>query len=181
MEFDESVIVKRSDDPKLLAEAELEHLMSLHCAKCNTILADSLGVCGEVKCIDSIMCTRVSDDVAVSDSLELVRKGEMANCVCSFLKCRSCNVVVGKVIHAAPPHLAVIRSIFLLYKGKLSCYILGGSSVVKASSLSFDMKPLSETISEARQELEEQLGLMTLTFGRLADMSMNSQSTTQSS
>ncbi|KAM4541116.1 protein Mis18-beta isoform 2-T2 [Fundulus diaphanus] len=140
MEFDESVIVKRSDDPKLLAEAELEHLMSLHCAKCNTILADSLGVCGEVKCIDSIMCTRVSDDVAVSDSLELVRKGEMAN-----------------------------------------CYILGGSSVVKASSLSFDMKPLSETISEARQELEEQLGLMTLTFGRLADMSMNSQSTTQSS
>lgn len=40
--------------------------------------------------------------------------------ICSHLKCRSCNCVVGKVIHAAPSHLAAVRSLFLLDKTKMS-------------------------------------------------------------
>ncbi|MED6242783.1 hypothetical protein ATANTOWER_009701 [Ataeniobius toweri] len=178
MEFDESVIVKRIDNLKLITAAEPEHFMTLHCLQCNTVLADSFGVCGELKCIDSVMCIRVTNDVVVSDAIESVHKGEMANCICSHLKCRLCNCVLGKVVHAAPSHLAAIRSIFLLNKAKMSCYILDSISMVKASSLSFDMKPLQETVHEARQELEERLDLMAPTCSRLADMSLSSQSST---
>ncbi|KAM4723875.1 protein Mis18-beta [Anableps anableps] len=179
MEFDESLIVERINDLKMITAAEPEDLMTLHCLQCNTVLADSLGVCGELKRIDSIMCIRVTNDVVVSDALESVRKGEMANCICSHLKCRFCNCVVGKVVHAAPLHLAATRSVFLLNKAKMSCYILDSSSMVKATSLSFDLRPLQETVKEARQEFEEQLDLMAHTCSRLADMSMSisSQST----
>lgn len=38
----------------------------------------------------------------------------------SSLKCRSCGSAVGKVIHSAPPHLAMVRSIFLLNKANIS-------------------------------------------------------------
>ncbi|XP_027857278.1 protein Mis18-beta [Xiphophorus couchianus] len=174
MEFDGDLIVERIDDLK--TATPLEHLMTLHCAQCNAVLADSLGLCGELTCIDSVMCMRVTNDVVVSGALESVHKGEMADCICSNLKCRLCNSVVGKRIHAAPAHLAATRSVFLLSKAKMSCYILDSSSMVKASSLSFELAPLQETVDEARQEVEEQLDLMGHTCSQLADMSMNASS-----
>ncbi|XP_043998192.1 protein Mis18-beta [Gambusia affinis] len=170
MEFDDSLLVERIDDLETITTLEPEHLMTFHCVQCNTVLADSLGVCGELKCIDSVMCMRVTNDVVVSGALESLHQGELANCICSNLKCRACNSVVGKRIHAAPSHLAAVRSVFLLNKARMSCYILDSSSMVKASSLSFELKPLQETVEEARQECEEQLDQMAHT---LADMSMN--------
>uniref|UniRef100_A0A096LRB1 Protein yippee-like n=3 Tax=Poecilia TaxID=8080 RepID=A0A096LRB1_POEFO len=152
-----NLVVERIDDLKTITTLEPEHLMTLHCVQCNTVLADSLGVCGELKCMDCVMCMRVTNDVVVSGALESVHKGEMANCICSNLKCRSCNSVVGKRIHAAPSHLVATRSVFLLNKAKMSCYILDSSSMVKASSLSFELKPLQETVDEVRQECEQQL------------------------
>ncbi|XP_054894645.1 protein Mis18-beta [Poeciliopsis prolifica] len=173
MEFDDSLVVERVDDLNTTATLRPEHLMTLHCAQCNAVLADSLGLCGELKCIDSVMCMRVTNDVVVSGSLESVHKGEMADCICSVLKCRLCSSVVGKHVHAAPSHLAATRFVFLLSKAKMSCYILDTSSMVKASSLSFELKPLQETVDEARRQCEVQLDLMAHTCSLLADMSVN--------
>ncbi|KAM8737529.1 protein Mis18-beta [Acanthopagrus schlegelii] len=172
MEFDGSILTKCTGDGKLAEEREhTQQQMTLHCQQCNTVLGDSHGVCGEIKCMDSIMCLKVTNDVVISDKMELRHKGEMANCISSSLKCRSCGSAVGKVIHSAPLRLAMIRSIFLLNKANISCYILNSSSMVAASSLSFDKKVLRDIINEVKQQFEEKLDQMTRVKNRLADMS----------
>ncbi|XP_041810472.1 protein Mis18-beta [Chelmon rostratus] len=175
MEFDGSLLMQFIADVKLARETEHKQRMSLHCQQCNTVLGDSLGVCGEIKCMDSIMCLRVTNDVVISDPIESRHKGEMANCIYSPLKCRGCKAAVGKVIHSAPPRLAVVRSIFLLNKANISCYILNSSSMVKASTLTFDLKPVRESINEVRQQFEVMLDQMSHIKSRLANQSGTSQ------
>ncbi|XP_029138181.1 protein Mis18-beta [Labrus bergylta] len=174
MEFDGSVLVKCSRDVKLHQTLEDTQRMTLHCQDCHTVLGDSLSVCGDIKCLDSILCLRVTDDVVVSDNKELGHKGEMANCIYSSLKCRGCRSPVGKVIHSSPSRLASIRSIFLLYKSNVSCYILTSSSMVNASMLTFDLRGFTHSMTEVRQQFEAQLDQMSLIKSRLADRSVNS-------
>ncbi|XP_026155186.1 protein Mis18-beta [Mastacembelus armatus] len=171
MEYDESMLVQRIGEMKLFPETESSH-MTLHCAHCNTVLGDSYGICGDfsIKHMDSIMCLKVTDDVVISDPMESGHKGDLANCICSALKCRVCCCDVGKVIHSAPSHLATIRSLFLLYKAKISCYILDSSSMVRASKLTFHMKPLREHINEVRQQVEAQLNQMSHANSRLTSV-----------
>uniref|UniRef100_A0A4W6FCP1 Protein yippee-like n=1 Tax=Lates calcarifer TaxID=8187 RepID=A0A4W6FCP1_LATCA len=125
------------------SKAEYGQPMTLHCAQCNTVLGDSVGVCGEIQSMDAIMC---------------LSKVLFIHCSCftfsiySSLKCRGCRCAVGKVIHSAPLRLAMIRSLFLLYKANISCYILNTSSMVEASTLTFDLKPLRQNIKEVRQQ-----------------------------
>ncbi|XP_034531291.1 protein Mis18-beta [Notolabrus celidotus] len=173
MEFDGSLLLESDRDVKLVTELDIKQRMTLHCQHCNTVLGDSLGVCGELKCMDSIMCLKVTDDVVMSDSKESGHRGEMANCIYSSLKCRGCRSAVGKVIHASPSHLAAMRSIFLLHKSNISCYILSSSSMVKASELTFEVKVFKESITEARQQFEAQLDQMLCIKSRLADRSVS--------
>ncbi|KAM9842799.1 protein Mis18-beta [Aulostomus maculatus] len=178
MEFDASVLIKRSDDMKLPSEAD-QQLMTLHCKHCSTILADSLGVCGEVKSMDFIMCLRVTNDVVVSGKMESGHEGKLANCIYSSVKCRNCCSVLGKVVHATPLHMAMIRSIFLLLKANISCYILNSSSMVKATTLTFDLKPLGERMNEVRLQIEAQLDHLMHMRSRLFSSSIASQSDKQ--
>ncbi|XP_042356052.1 protein Mis18-beta [Plectropomus leopardus] len=173
MEFNESLLIKRIHSDKI---ANYQQRMTLHCLQCNTVLGDSLGVCGEITFMDSVVCLRVTDDVVVCDSMDKGRKGEMANCIYSSLKCRSCCCAVGKVIHSAPSRLAVVRSMFLLHKANISCYILNCHSMVKASTLTFDMKPLRENMNKVRQQFEAQLDQMCRIKSRLMDRSVTSES-----
>ncbi|XP_029899917.1 protein Mis18-beta [Myripristis murdjan] len=175
MEFDASVLMHRTDDIKLAMEAERRSLMTLHCEQCNTVLGDSLGVCGELKSLDSILCLKVTHDVIISQDMESVLKGEMAHCICSSLKCSGCRRVLGTVIHSAPQHLAMLRSIFLLHKANISCYILNSSTMVKASTLSFDMKPIGESINEVRRQFQAQFNQMSRIKKRLAERSAASE------
>ncbi|XP_022621830.1 protein Mis18-beta-like [Seriola dumerili] len=175
MEYDESLLMQRFDDFKLITEARHEEQMTLHCARCNTVLGDSFSVCGEIKCMDSIMCLRVTNDVVISDAMESGHTGVMANCIYSSLKCCGCRCAVGRVIHSAPPRLDVTRSLFLLYKANISCYILNNSSMVKASTLTFDMKPLREKMNEVKQQFEAQLDLISRVRSRLSDRSETSE------
>ncbi|XP_018537171.1 protein Mis18-beta [Lates calcarifer] len=175
MEYDESLLMQRVDGVKLAKEAEYGQPMTLHCAQCNTVLGDSVGVCGEIQSMDAIMCLRVTSDVVISDAMESGRKGDMVDCIYSSLKCRGCRCAVGKVIHSAPLRLAMIRSLFLLYKANISCYILNTSSMVEASTLTFDLKPLRQNIKEARQQFEAQLDQMSHVKSRLADRSVSSE------
>ncbi|KAM6912196.1 protein Mis18-beta [Xenentodon cancila] len=172
MEFEDSLLIKRGDAVKPNKSAEHRQIMTLHCQQCNAVLADSLHVCGEIKCMDSVMCIKVTDDLVVDDGMVSGHKGEMADCIYSPLKCRSCQCVVGKLIHSAPSRLASVRSIFLLCKSNISCYILGSCSMVKASTLTFDMKPTRETITEVRQQFQVQLDRMLRMKSRLAERSV---------
>ncbi|XP_075879257.1 protein Mis18-beta [Nelusetta ayraudi] len=160
MEFDGSDLIRSSGQETKLSEAKCRHPMTLHCQQCNTVLGDSQGVCGEITCLDSIMCLKVTDDVVVSDLMETKVKGEMANCIYSRLKCRCCHSAVGTVIYSSPPRLASARSLFLLNRANISCYVLNSGSMVKASSLTFNLKPLKESIDELQQQVEAQLDLM---------------------
>ncbi|KAI3367469.1 hypothetical protein L3Q82_026324 [Scortum barcoo] len=175
MEFDGSLLIQCNDHVKLSPETKHPQRMTLHCLQCNSVLGDSVGVCGEAEFMDCIMCLKVTDDVVVSEAMESRHKGEMANCIYSSLKCRGCRSVVGKVIHSAPSHLAAVRSIFLLYKANINCYILNSSSMVKASTLTFDLKTFRESLLEVRQQFEEQLDHMSRIKSRLADRSVTSE------
>nr|XP_020478625.1 protein Mis18-beta-like [Monopterus albus] len=177
MEYDESVLIRHMNNVKLTAEAQHKQQMTIHCAQCNTVLGDSYGICGEVHIerMDSIMCLRVTDDVVISDAMESGHKGDLANCIFSSLKCHGCSCIVGKVIHSAPSHLATIRSLFLLYKANLSCYILTSSSMVKASKITFNLKPIRESINEVREQFEEQLDQMSRVNSKLTDKSVSSE------
>ncbi|XP_078134234.1 protein Mis18-beta [Sander vitreus] len=175
MEFDESLLIQRTNAAKLGTEAEHKQRMTLHCQQCNTVLGDSLGVCGEITCMDAIVCIRVTDDVVISDAMESGPKDAMANCIYSSLICRGCRCAVGKVIHSAPSRLATVRSMFLLYKANISCYILDCCSMVKAATLTFDVKPLSESMNKVRQQFEVQLDQMSRIKSRLADRSVTSE------
>ncbi|KAM4542671.1 protein Mis18-beta [Odontesthes bonariensis] len=175
MEYDESLLLNRTDNVEPTTAAEHKHMMTLHCQQCNTVLADSVGVCGEMRCMDCIMCIRVTNDVVVSDVMVSGHDKEMTNCIYSTLKCGSCHSVVGKVIHSAPSRLASIRSLFLLHKANISCYILDSCSMVKASTLTFDLKPLRGTIAEMRQQFEAQLDHTLYVKSRLADISVTNE------
>ncbi|XP_061553181.1 protein Mis18-beta [Phycodurus eques] len=151
MEFNETLLIERDESGAELLEAG--RWATLHCKQCNAVLADSLSVCGELTCLDSIMCLRVTSHVAVSSEMECGKKG-LANCVFSPLMCGECCRAVGKVVHAAPPQLDAARSLFLLHKAHVTCYVLDSLSLVKASAVSFQMKPLVESISEVRCQFE---------------------------
>ncbi|XP_034418804.1 protein Mis18-beta isoform X1 [Cyclopterus lumpus] len=196
MEFDESLLIQRAHALKMAREAEHKQRMTLHCEQCNTVLGDSLGICGELKGMDCIVCIRpprlnpkhdsdqyfaaclpsgVTNDVVISDAMETGHKGEMASCIYSSLKCRGCRCDVGRIIHSAPSRLAAVRSMFLLHKANISCYILNRSSMVTSSSLAFDLKPLRESMNKMRKQFEAQLDQMSRIKSRLADGSVNSE------
>ncbi|KAG7229178.1 hypothetical protein INR49_013121 [Caranx melampygus] len=175
MEYDQSILVQRVDGLKLATEAGHMQLMTLHCAQCNTVLGDSLSICGDMKCMGAIVCLKVTNDVLISDTMESGHKGEMANCIHSSLRCRGCRCTVGRVIHSASSRLATVRSLFLLYKANIICYILNSCSMVKASTLTFDMKPLRENMNEVRRQFEAQLDQMSCVQSRLANRSDSSE------
>uniref|UniRef100_A0A8C2YZX7 Mis18 domain-containing protein n=1 Tax=Cyclopterus lumpus TaxID=8103 RepID=A0A8C2YZX7_CYCLU len=139
MEFDESLLIQRAHALKMAREAEHKQRMTLHCEQCNTVLGDSLGICGELKGMDCIVC------------ISKCTFREMASCIYSSLKCRGCRCDVGRIIHSAPSRLAAVRSMFLLHKANISCYILNRSSMVTSSSLAFDLKPLRESMNKVTQ------------------------------
>ncbi|XP_034051529.1 protein Mis18-beta [Thalassophryne amazonica] len=176
MEFEESILVQLTDDMQLSVEAEAKDLMTFHCQRCNRVLGDSLSVCGELKSLDFLMCLKVTDDVIVTDEMEYSgHKGKLAHCIYSALKCRGCCSAVGKVVHSAPLQLAVIRSVFLLFKANINCYILNCGLMVTASSLSFDLKPLQEDMNEVKQTFEEQFDKMSQIKSRLSDGSTTTE------
>ncbi|XP_019953518.2 protein Mis18-beta [Paralichthys olivaceus] len=175
MEFDDSVLTRRVDGGKAgTEEARGGPHMTLHCTQCNSVMADSLSICGEITCMKLIMCLRVTTDVVISSAKESGHKGEMANCIFSSLKCRGCRSSVGKVIHSAPSRWASFRSLFLLHKSNITCYVLDSRSMVKASTITLDLKPLRENIDEVRKQFEVQLDQMLCVKSRLADRSVTS-------
>ncbi|XP_071751613.1 protein Mis18-beta [Centroberyx gerrardi] len=175
MEYDGSFLMQFTNDIKRVIEVERKTRATFHCEQCNTVLGDSLGVCGELRSMDSILCSRVTHDVLVSDEMESGLKEEMANCIYSSLRCSGCCCVVGAVIHSAPQHLAALRSLFLLYKANIRCYILNSSSMVKASTLTFDLKPIGESINELRQQFQVQFDQMSRIKKCLAERSAASE------
>lgn len=79
MEFDGSILTKCTRDEKVAEKAEpKQQQMTLHCQQCNTVLGDSHGVCGEIKCMDSIMC--LSKFILSSPYCRC--RGQYNSCVC---------------------------------------------------------------------------------------------------
>ncbi|XP_077394769.1 protein Mis18-beta [Festucalex cinctus] len=159
MEFNKNFLRECDDDDDDDDDVGAELLKrglwaTLHCKQCNTVLGDSLAVCGELTCLDSIICCRVTNNVEVSSEMECGKKGQLANCIFSALLCSDCGCTVGKVVHAAPPRMAAVRSLFLLYKAHVTCYVLDRCSMVNASAMSFEMEPLMKSINEVKQHFE---------------------------
>ncbi|KAL6488050.1 hypothetical protein MHYP_G00046760 [Metynnis hypsauchen] len=151
---------------------DYEKCSVLHCAKCSAVLADSLGVCGEAKNIKSIICLKVTKDVRVRGKFEACVYGLLAFCTYKVLECSVCRRCVGVVLHATPPHLSSLRNLFLLRKDVLNCYMLRNSTIVKASKISFETRPLRTNIVELKQDLEAQLKQVDILKEMLEGMSV---------
>lgn len=151
------------------------NVMTFHCGQCNTILGDSLGACGEVISLDTLICTKLTHEVTVSEKLDSGQEGKMANCAYNVLNCSGCQSVVGAVIYSAPEHLAMVRSLFLLHKEKLNCYMLSSGKMKLASTLKFDLMPIEKKIKELRQQLKDQLDHLSQIDGRRGERSNTSE------
>ncbi|TWW71723.1 protein Mis18-beta [Takifugu rubripes] len=166
MEFNRSILIKSASNMK--AREVTQRLLTLHCQHCHTVLGDSVDICGETKYLDSIICLKVTGDVVVCDPVtQPQEEGEMANCIYSPLKCGCCCSSVGKVIHSAPPCLSTLRSLFLLKKANISCYVLKSSSMVMASALQFSLKAVTKDMEEVKQEFREFLDQLAFSESRL--------------
>ncbi|KAI4905034.1 hypothetical protein NFI96_020179 [Prochilodus magdalenae] len=144
------------EDPREYT-VDYEKCSVLHCAKCSAVLADSLGVCGEVRNINAIICLRVTQDVKVKAKFEACIHGALAYCTYKILECGVCSRCVGVVLHSTPPCLSSLRNLFLLRKEALNCYLLKTSTLVKASKVSFEIRPVRKDILELKDVLEAQL------------------------
>ncbi|KAG5266103.1 hypothetical protein AALO_G00249830 [Alosa alosa] len=136
---------------------DYKNTLVLLCAKCNIILGDSLGVCGEYADLNSVICLKVTEDVMVKGDQKPSLEGPLATCIYSSLQCSGCFSVVGGVLQATPPHLSAVRDYFLLQKDRINCYHIMNSTMVDGSTLNFEQKSIGEEISKLKQELESEM------------------------
>ncbi|KAK1791271.1 hypothetical protein P4O66_013277, partial [Electrophorus voltai] len=90
----------------------------------------------------------VTKDVSVKEKLEVCLDGPLAFCTYKVIECVGCYRVVGVVLHSTPQHLSSLRNLFLLRKEVLNCYLLKNGTMVKASRISFENRPLKKNINE---------------------------------
>ncbi|KAJ7988759.1 hypothetical protein DPEC_G00312550 [Dallia pectoralis] len=72
------------------------------------------------------------------------------------LHCSGCKDFIGVVLYSTPPHLAALRSLFLLKKDNMYCYVFNTGQLVKASTLNLNtQRTLSERLSELKRLIQE--------------------------
>lgn len=91
MEFDGSNLIRISDQQTRVSEAK--HPMTLHCQQCNTVLGDSQSVCGEISCLDSIMCLSkfISRITTASLFRNSLNRAATRKCKSSHERCAACK------------------------------------------------------------------------------------------
>ncbi|XP_051503715.1 protein Mis18-beta [Myxocyprinus asiaticus] len=127
------------------------------CTTCNTVLGDSLGICGEVQNHQFVICLKVTEDVRVNKKLEMSLDGQLASSIYQGLHCAGCRGCVGLVLHSTAEHLSALRNLFLLRKELLNCYMLRSGTCVKALKISFKPRLVDKNIKELKLDLEAQL------------------------
>ncbi|XP_043111857.1 protein Mis18-beta [Puntigrus tetrazona] len=147
----------------------------LQCTTCNTVLGDSLGICGEIQSLQSIICSKVTEEVRVNKKLEMSLSGHLAFSTYQVLHCAGCHGAVGLVLHSTPKHLAALRNLFLLRKELINCYMLGGA-FVKASKINFKHKLMDRKFKELKQDLEAQLKQVKILEGIMEQLCMRNVS-----
>lgn len=155
-----SVILDKFKDvhfDETIIRIDYKSTLVLFCAKCNTALGDSLGICGEYADLNSVICLKVTEDVMVKGDQKPSVEGPLATCIYTSLQCSGCFSVVGGVLQATPPHLSALRDFFLLQKDRINCYNMTDGMMVAGSTLNFEQKPIGEEISELKEELESQM------------------------
>uniref|UniRef100_A0AAZ3RQP3 Mis18 domain-containing protein n=1 Tax=Oncorhynchus tshawytscha TaxID=74940 RepID=A0AAZ3RQP3_ONCTS len=151
-----------TDDQKLenesVNQAIVENPVTFHCGRCNTVWADSRGICGEATSVNSLICLGkllhwiklVTQDVIINSEREWSLDGLFSACVYNTLQCVGCLCPVGVILYSTPEHLSALRNLFLLKKDQMYCYIFSTGQMVKASTLDFSVAPLGERLSEVR-------------------------------
>ncbi|KAK7148383.1 hypothetical protein R3I93_012643 [Phoxinus phoxinus] len=143
----------------------------LQCMTCNTVFGDSLGICGEVQSLQSIVCLNVTEDVRVNEKLEMSLKGKLASSTYQVLHCAGCHRAVGLVLHSTPEHLSALRNLFLLRKELINCYMLRSGTCVNASKINFKHRLMDKNINELKQFLEAQLKQVKILEGMMEKLS----------
>ncbi|KPP74460.1 protein Mis18-beta-like [Scleropages formosus] len=137
----------------------------LYCAVCSAVWSDSLEVCGEHEQLNSIVCLRVTKDVVVKEELEFRLEGRLEGWTSNVLlislystynalHCSGCQCFVGVVLNSTPKHLSALRSLFLLQKENINCYVLKTGAIVKASSVTFKSRNTGTNLDELKQEMD---------------------------
>ncbi|XP_071238886.1 protein Mis18-beta isoform X2 [Salvelinus alpinus] len=150
-----------TDDKKLENESVnqgiVENPVTFHCGQCNTVWADSRGICGEATSINSLICLEVTPDVTINSGREWSPDGLFSACVYNTLQCAGCLCLMGVILYSTPQHLSALRNLFLLKKDKMYCYIFSTGQTVKASTLNFNVTPVGERLRQLIQETESHL------------------------
>lgn len=142
---------------KEICMVDFRNCIVFQCITCNTVLGDSLCVCGEVESSQSIICLKVTEDVMVNEKHEMCSSGQLASSTYQTLLCTGCHDAVGLVLHSTPKHLSALRNLFLLRKELINCYILRSGTCVKASKINFKHRLMDKNIKKLKEYLETKL------------------------
>ncbi|NP_001139092.1 protein Mis18-beta isoform X1 [Danio rerio] len=142
---------------KEICMVDFRNCIVFQCITCNTVLGDSLGVCGEVESSQSVICLKVTEDVMVNEKHEMCSSGQLASSTYQTLLCTGCHDAVGLVLHSTPKHLSALRNLFLLRKELINCYILRSGTCVKASKINFKHRLMDKNIKKLKEYLETKL------------------------
>ncbi|XP_069494956.1 protein Mis18-beta isoform X2 [Ambystoma mexicanum] len=141
--------------PVLCGRYNLKDMLVFQCSQCNTVLGDSLQMCGEDANLDCVICLRVTSDVIIEENLMFDVEGLLAGSSYNPLYCRSCRILIGFCLYSTLKSLAHLRRLFCLSKEKFSCYLLESKKSVPASDLNFNISSLKDTFSEMKHGLVE--------------------------
>uniref|UniRef100_A0A8B9UHE6 Protein yippee-like n=1 Tax=Anas zonorhyncha TaxID=75864 RepID=A0A8B9UHE6_9AVES len=121
------------------------------CRGCRAVLADSLHLCGAVRCSRvSLLSSGVTGDVAWEDALLVGLEGALLGCAYNALYCRLCGSMVGFILYSAFSNLAHLRGLFCFFKESILCYLLKNNITIEASKVNFPALTLKEQLGKVR-------------------------------
>ncbi|XP_028933236.1 protein Mis18-beta [Ornithorhynchus anatinus] len=132
----------------------LRDCVVFQCRGCRAVLGDALHLCGEeTKLLRVLVCSRVTHDVVLEESLLVGIEGALTGSTYHRLSCRSCKLGLGFHLYSSSAALASWRGLFCLAKDKIVCYLLETKCTVEASEMTFPTVDIGENIEKLRGQI----------------------------
>ncbi|XP_058018044.1 protein Mis18-beta isoform X2 [Ahaetulla prasina] len=130
----------------------LEDCVIYQCRRCRVVLGDSLHLCAHEEKLRLFVCFKVTKDVVVEDNLIVCVEGDLIGCTYNTLHCQSCQLDIGFILYSSKS-LAYLRSLFCLFKDKITCYLLQTTATVEASEVICPVVTIKEHVEKLKRSL----------------------------